>query len=353
MERKAKLMLVERRIERAMEAQVFPGCVVGLIDSSGVKTVLPFGRYCYEHDSPRVRARTVYDVASITKAIPTSSLALRLLEQGKLHLHDRLIRYVPEFRNPHREHVQIHHLLTHTLHFGFPLSSLKNEAPETLLEAICEMPFKSRPGEVFSYANATSVLLGMVVERILGESLDAAADREFFKPLRMHETTFHPLQSFEKGDIVPTEIDNWRGGVVQGEVHDESAWALKRPSGSAGLFSTAPDLLIFIGMLLNRGSWKGTAFFSEETILSMSTNQIAHTGSCTGLGWELSQRRYMGKRCSARCIGKTGFTGCMCICDLERGMGMVLLSNCTYPKRKADKELINSVRRDVADIILG
>jgi CubicO group peptidase (beta-lactamase class C family) len=140
--------------------------------------------------------------------------------------------------------------------------------------------------------------------------------------------------------------------VIQGEVHDESAWALPWAVGSAGLFSTVPDLLTFLSMLLNGGTWKGVRFFSEGTIQSMSTNQIARLGSCTGLGWELNQPHYMGEHCSDHSIGKTGFTGCMCLCDLGQGTGIVLLSNCTYPRRKPDKELINSVRRDIADIIL-
>lgn len=377
---------ISERIGRAIEEQVFPGCVVGIVDASGSRLVLPFGRYTYEPDALEVREDTVYDVASITKAIPVSCLALQLIEQKRVHLDDRLIEYLPEFNNPDRESVLIRHLLSHTLHFGFPLSSLKNQSSERIMRAIFETPFKSRPGSVFSYSNATSILLGLVIERIYGESLDDAADRVFFEPLLMEKTTFHPLQRFERSEIVPTEIDNWRGGVVQGEVHDESAWALlhapkseqkvigtdndteedKRLTegsplvstlpgtpGSAGLFSTAPDLLNFLHMFLNHGTWKGMRFFSDETIRDMSTNRIESIGACTGLGWELNQPRYMGERCSQRTIGKTGFTGCMCLCDMEKGFGIVLLSNYTYPGRKPDKETINEVRRDIADILFS
>jgi CubicO group peptidase (beta-lactamase class C family) len=342
---------IEKRVLRAIRERVFPGCVVGLVDRSFSCHVLPFGKFGYEDDSPMVREHTVYDVASITKAIPVSSLALKLLESGKLNLTDQVTRYVPALNNPDRERVLIWHLLTQTLHFGYPLSTLKNLSPEAILRKLCETPLESRPGEVFSYSNATSILLGMVLERIYGEALDAAADRFLFGPLRMEESTFHPLEKFRRNDIVPTEVDTWRGGVVQGEVHDESAWALKRPVGSAGLFSTAPDLLTFLCMLLNHGSWKGASVFSEETIQNIVTNQISHLGLHTGLGWELNQPRYMGKNCSNRCIGKTGFTGCVIICDLNRGRGMVLLSNCTFPRRAKNKEHINSVRRDVADIV--
>jgi CubicO group peptidase (beta-lactamase class C family) len=155
--------------------------------------------------------------------------------------------------------------------------------------------------------------------------------------------------------IVPTEIDPWRGRVVQGEVHDESAYTLSRVMvpGSAGLFSTAPDLLNFLDMLLAGGVWGGRRFFSERMIRRMSTNQAGPIGACTGLGWELFQRSFMGARCSGRTIGKTGFTGCSCVCDLERGVGIVILSGYTYPRRKSTRGPIDEVRRDIADIVLG
>jgi CubicO group peptidase (beta-lactamase class C family) len=300
---------------------------------------------------------SIYDVASITKAVPVSCLALQLLESGRLSLDDRLIDFVPAFRNPDKDLVRIRHLLTHTLHFAFPLSSMRAEPPEEIMRALLENPFASKPGSHFSYANATSILLGLVVENIFGGPLDRVADEIFFKPLGMHHTAFHPLQHFDRDRIVPSEVDASRGGVVQGEVHDESAWQLSQGKGhaipgSAGLFSSAEDLLIFSHLLLNGGARDGQRFFSESTIRSMHTNQISSIGGCTGLGWELNQKRFMGNRHSENTFGKTGFTGCSLICEMERGIGWVLLSNCTYPRRKPNREAINEVRRDTADIIL-
>ena len=363
------------RVHRAIEERVFPGCVVGMVDREGERTVLPFGRFTYDSRSPTVNHDTVYDVASITKAVPVSCLALRLIGEGRLRLDDRLIEYVPEFSNPDREEVRVRHLLTHTLHFGFALSSLKDESPETIMRAIFQTPFASKPGRFFSYANATSILLGLVVERVYGEPLDAVSERVFFSPLGMRRTTFQPLLHFQNNEIAPTEIDPWRGVTVQGEVHDESAWALlggrriedkqgrtqedngceenfvPKIPGSAGLFSTAPDFLAFLQMLLGGGWSRGTPYFTEATMRSMYTNQIPHLGLCTGLGWELNQPHYMGQNCSQSTFGKTGFTGCVCLCDIEKGIGMVLLANCIYPWRKPDKESINAFRRDIADII--
>jgi CubicO group peptidase (beta-lactamase class C family) len=367
--------LIQERLDRAVSEKVFPGCVAGVADRFGVRLIIPFGRFTYEESEPEVRESTIYDTASITKAIPLSCLALRLIEEGRLHPGKRLIEFVPELLNPDREEVLIQHLLTHTLHFGFPLSSLREGSPEDIMDAILKRPFHSKPGRFFSYANATSLLLGLVVERLYGESLEEAAQGEFFSPLRMTRTAFRPLEKFKKEEIVPTEVDPRRGGTLQGEVHDESAWVLSHsapvkeaktiPSafggnlpvpctpGSAGLFSTASDLLQFLQMLLKGGSHEGRRYFSEDTVRRMHTNQIPHLHLSTGLGWELNQPRFMGRYSSANIFGKTGFTGCSCLCDPEKRLGLVLLSNCTYPARAPDREAINAVRRDVADLVFS
>jgi CubicO group peptidase (beta-lactamase class C family) len=106
-------------------------------------------------------------------------------------------------------------------------------------------------------------------------------------------------------------------------------------------------------MLLEGGSHGGRRYFSEETVRRMYTNQIPHLRLSTGLGWELNQPRFMGRYCSANTFGKTGFTGCYCLCDPEKGLGLVLLSNCIYPARAPDREAINALRRDIADLVFS
>lgn len=204
------------------------------------------------------------------------------------------------------------------------------------------------------YANATSILLGLVVEKIFDKPLDEVGDGYFFKPLKMVRTLFKPLDKFEAGDIAPTEIQEWRGGLIQGEIHDESAYSLSkmRTVGSAGLFSTVPDLLNFLEMLNNEGALNGKKYFSPEIIKEMSSNQLALIGESAGLGWELNQPRFMGKYSSAL-FGKTGFTGCLVLCDIAKGIAMAMLSNTVYPKRKNNADAINEVRRDIANIIFG
>lgn len=348
------LQHIGNRINRAIQEKVFPGCVVGIIGRAGAGLVLPFGRQTYDPGSPEMRDETLFDVASITKSIPTSSLALMLIDEGKLRLDDTLITFVPEFRNSYRENVLIRHLLTQTLDFGFRLSAYKTRKPEELLEVIFTTEFMTKPGTTFFYTNATSILLGLVVERMFGKDLATLGEEFFFTPLNMIRTTFYP-DRFDREEVVPTEIDAWRGRTVRAEVHDESAFVLRQKMipGSAGLFSTVPDILIFIDMLLHNGTYGGRRYFSREIMDMMQTNQIAIPGAATGLGWELCQRRYMGRYCSDHTIGKTGFTGCVCMCDRIGNRGLVLLSNYTFPKRKPDMSSINSVRSDIADIVFS
>ena len=338
-------------LEEAIDRQVFPGCTVGII-AGDRQWYGAFGRCTYETDSMPVSEQTVYDVASITKSIPVASLALRLIEDGRLKLDGRLIDTLPEFVGGYRESIAIRHLLTHTLDFGFQLSSLKDLRGDAILEKILSAPLRGEPGAVFSYANASSILLGLVVERITGLSLDEAADLYFFKPLGMQYTTFHP-ERLSGTQVAPTEDDPWRGRIIRAEVHDESAWALRpRIVGSAGLFSTAPDLIKFAAMLLNGGMVEGMRFFLPETVAAMHADALAEQGiGRAGLGWELSQPSFMGKQCGNVTFGKTGFTGCSVVIDPPRDAAMVLLSNHTYPQRWKDRLLINEVRGGLADII--
>lgn len=344
---------IKSKIEQAIKERIFPACVVGVVRTSGNRFVVPGGKFTFDDDARAVQENTIFDVASITKSIPTSSLVLKLIDEGKLKIEDKLINFVPEFRNSDRENVQIKHLLTQTLDYNFRLSAHKDKTPEEILDVIFTTEFKSKPGTKFFYTNATSILLGLVVERIFKESLDNLGEKYFFEPLKMIRTSFSPLQKFKREEIVPTEIQEWRGGLVQGEVHDESAYVLnkKMTVGSAGVFSTAPDILNFLEMLLNNGTIKGQKYFSPEIMEQIQINQLAEIGQCVGLGWELNQPRYMGKHCSVKTFGKTGFTGCVCVCDIDKEIGFVILSNYTYPTRKSDATRINEFRSDIADIV--
>lgn len=336
----------QRLLQDAIKEKVFPGCVFGVVTREGQRLVLPLGRMTYQDDAPKMFEDSIFDVASITKSIPTAALALTLIDQGGLSLEDRLIKYLPEFKNSDRELVKIKHLLTHTVDYGLWLSNYKDRSPEQILDLLFTTDFKNHPGTSFVYSNAAVILLGIAVDRVFGSDLETISQKYFFKSLRMERTTFKPLEKFKKEEIVPTEIDDWRGGEVRGEVHDETAWKLRQKMivGSAGLFSTVPDLLNFIEMLLNEGEIGGQKYFSKKIVKAMHTNQISKLGNSIGLGFDLNQQQTMGDYRTEETFGKTGFTGCNFLLDIKKGVGYVLLSNHRYPRRKEGSLKINKLR---------
>jgi CubicO group peptidase (beta-lactamase class C family) len=344
---------IQERLEEAVTEGVFPGCVVGVIVDEE-QFIIPVGSQTYESDAIRITDDSVYDIASITKAIPVSCLALKLIDDGHLSLEQKVREIIPELQTNYIDEITVWHLLTQTLDFTLPLSSFKDLPPDDILREILTTKFSRPPGERMNYANGTSILLGMVLQRVTGMKLDRLAREIFFDPLGMNTTTFHP-EDLAKVQIVPTEIDPWRGRMIQGEVHDETAFRLREIMipGSSGLFSTVPDLLRFVDMLLPRGVWQRRRYFTEKMITSMMTNELTRIGAYGSLGWELNQPRYMGKYCSEQMIGKTGFTGCVIIVDIPKNRGLIMLSNYHFPKRKKSVDSLNIVRREIADIVFS
>jgi CubicO group peptidase (beta-lactamase class C family) len=327
--------MLKEFLQTAIADRYFPGAALAVIRGESVE-ILRVGNHTFEADSPVITANSIYDVASITKSIPTSCLALQLIESGKLHLDDKLITYIPEYVGNYREDITIEHLLRQSLTYSLRLSALKDEAPGDILEAIYVAEMKTKPGEAVYHSNATSILLSLILERVTGKPLDVVADEAFFTPLGMKHTTFHPDTS-----AVPTEYDRWRARIVQGEVHDESAFVLKNLHipGSAGLFSSVNDLTLFIQMLLKGGE----GYFSRSMVESMGT----------GLGWEVA-RPYMGEGATAHTFGKRGFTGCFVLVDVEKQLGVVFLANTTFPRRKPEQihqDINEALRTNVMNLI--
>ena len=326
---------IKRESDRAIQGKIFPGCVVGIIDASGARMVLPSGRLRYEADAELVHGDTVYDLASVTKSIPTASLALTMINHGALHLEDEVSLYLSELRNSHE--ATIEDLLRYRVH-GVQLSKLAVRTFEEVRTHALERGFDAPPGESV-YTNLPAFILGLVIERVGDASIAELAHRYFFEPLAMNATTYFPSAS----DCAPTEVDGFdkptagNRGEVRGLPHDESAYKFaiaRRSTGHAGLFSTASDLMNFLQALL-----AGKYPYITE-------------GARNGLGWQ-SEGKFLGTRASVGSFGKTGFTGTSVCVDSQKGIAIAILSNRTYPKRPADSSAINAFRATIADIILG
>jgi CubicO group peptidase (beta-lactamase class C family) len=344
--------LLKEILYKAIDEKVFPGCALAVI-CDDKRIIISAGRYTYNPTGRIVDEKSVFDVASLTKVIPTSSLALKLIELGRLSLSDKLIQYLPEYQGAFREKITVWHLLTQTLNFNVRLSDIKHQSSEKIIEAILHSSMIQYPGLVYSYANATSILLGLVIERVCEMDLESAGKEYVFGPLRMSSTSFYP-QNFSADLVVPSEYDDWRGREICGEVHDESAWAL-RPKivGSAGLFSTINDMCNFLEMILMDGQWRGKQVFSKEIVTLMRTRQIIANNRMVGLGWELNQRSFTDAYHGFDVFGKTGFTGCTFMFCPSKKSGFVFLNNHIYPKRRADRNEINKIRRRITAVVVG
>lgn len=329
--------------DKAMAANVFTRASLGVVSSD--ETIFFNVGELNEH---QVDETTLFDVASVTKVIPVSTLALIALDRKMVSLDTPVVDIAPQIELKTPQPVLFRHLLTQTLDFQFSLSSFKELAPEDLLNTILTAELKSDPGSSFFYCNATSVLLGVVVENLFDGSLDEIAYRELFEPLGMNKTHFKPEVALREM-IIPTEIDSWRGRAIQGEVHDESSWILSEIMipGAAGLFSNSLDISRYLKMIL----FNTPALFSDGFLGKCADNWIPEvTGEVAGLGFEYDQH-YMGKGRSKKTIGKTGFTGSVLVADLEKKAGFTLLTDYTWPKRKENRDGIMKLRQEVGEVI--
>ncbi len=306
-----------------------------------------YGRLTYADTAPAVDEHTRFDLASLTKVIATTTSAMMLEEKGRLDINRTVASYLREFNAPDKKDITVRMLITHRggLEAFAPLwQTLKGRAQ--YLGAINSRPLLYTPGTKSVYSDWDYVLMGLIVERISGESLDTFTARHIFGPLGMTETGFRP-DTVAKRHIAPTEIDSARG-LVWGSVHDENADALGGVSGHAGLFSTAHDLAIFARMMLNGGSVGSVRILAPTTIARWTAAQDA--GSSRALGWDTpAPHSSAGRFFSPRGYGHTGFTGTSIWTDPERGVWVVLLTNRVYPTRNNPK--LGPLRRDVSDAV--
>lgn len=355
---------LEGLLKRAESEGIFNKAVAGFILPDGRREILTL-------NTPK---NTVFDIASLTKVCPTSTLALSYILEGKLSVDTKVIDFIPELQTNYREDIRVFHLLTHSLDYRVPMKTLRTLPAEGILNALFTYQFEKAPGADFNYGNPASVLLGIILQRLMGKDLQQQGRERFFIPLGMTRSGWDPLtrdwNPIPKAEISPTEICSFRGREIQGEIHDESAWVLRKlfPVGSAGMFSCVPDLLNFVQMILNDGMIANgcggeCARVAPAGILKMvSENAFALDSAskystakdaCTALGWELNNAKFMGTKISPRTFGKTGFTGASIVADPDKGAAVVLLSNFTYPHREANADRIHAFRASLSDAFFG
>lgn len=329
----------------------FPGGVLAVGYRGALVHLQPFGRLTYDRNAPAVSTDTIYDLASLTKVVVTTTLAMILVDEGLLELDRPVEEFLPRFVGSGKEAVTVRHLLSHAsgLDWWAPLYQ-ELAGKEAYVERIQVMDLVYEPGSRSLYSDLGLILLGEILERVAGEPLDQAARRLIFAPLSMEDTLFRPPASLHKR-IAPTEDDPWRGRVLRGEVHDENAFALGGVAPHAGLFSTAGDLARFAQMILNGGVYAHHRLLSRRTV-ELFTRPSGVFDSTRALGWDTKspQGSSAGELFSPLSFGHTGFTGTSLWIDPDRELFVILLTNRVHPTR--DNNLIRKVRPAVADAVV-
>ena len=341
---------IRRVLERALADSAFPGAYAVVGSSSEIIARHGVGRIDWKRDAPAPSLHTLWDIASLTKVVGLTSAVMQLVEGRRLDLDAPVQRYLPAWTGPGKDRVTVRHLLTHTAGLPAFRQYYKEAAsPAEARRLFFETPLDTAPGARTVYSDIGAWLLGQVVERITGSSLDRYLAARVFAPLAMRETMYNPPRAL-RPRIAPTEIDPWRGRHLRGEVHDENAFALGGISGHAGLFSSASDLARFARAYLSGGQLDGARVFRSATISRFTRR--ADAGSSRALGWDTATgSNSAGTRMSPSAFGHTGYTGTSLWIDPANDVFVLLLSNRVNPSRENTK--IGRVRVALADAVMG
>jgi CubicO group peptidase (beta-lactamase class C family) len=305
------------------------------------------GGYGYRTLYPRRELMTVdsiFDIASLTKPVATTTAVMLLVEEQKISLGMKVSDLVPTFAGKKKDRVTVKHLLSHTS--GLPSWRdlyTKYRSKESVINKICMgVDLESPPGLRAVYSDLGFILLGEIVEKASGQSLHRFLRERIFSPLGMNDTGFNPELSRR---MVATEFSNWKFRFMRGEVHDENAFAMGGVSGHAGLFSTAEDLAVFCQMILNHGKNGKERLLGEKTIRLMTKNHTASLDSYYGLGWWLKTKKTpdVGEKLSYSSFGHNGYTGTSIWLDPQRKLSIILLTNRIHPARYGDTASDESV----------
>lgn len=342
-------------LEDAIAARTFPAASVAVAYQGKLIALRAFGHFTYDANSPQPAPATLFDIASVTKVLATTTMAMILYERGLLDLDTPLISIVGEFsgEDPRRDEVTLRMLLAHSS--GLPAYErlfLRAHTREELLQAACTTPLANDPGSHAEYSDIGFILLGVALEHLADEPLDRFCQREILGPLGMANTTFNPAATL-RPEIPPTADDkSFRHRIIQGEVQDENASVLGGVAGHAGLFATAQDVAIFAHAMLQGGN----RLLRSETISLFTERQSAPESTSRALGWDTpSSPSQSGRFFSARSFGHLGYTGTSLWIDPTRELSVTLLTNRTWPDcaKQAIKQVRPRFHDAVANVLTG
>ncbi|NTW70022.1 MAG: beta-lactamase family protein [Chlorobiaceae bacterium] len=322
---------LETVVEKAVSDSVFPGASLAVLYKGQVVFHKAFGKMTYTAESSPVDTTTIYDLASLTKAISTTSIVMQLVDHDSLSLQSPVSTYLPDFGCNGKKRVTIEHLLRHTsglrAHSYFAKSCA---SPGDLFRAIETDTLLAPPGTTTLYSDLGFILLGKIVATITGKSLAENFHARFAAPLGLHSTMFTPPASILKR-VAPVEQDTlWPFSTPRPLVHDQNAALLGGVAGHAGLYSTTGDLITFTRMLMREGSVGNKVYFRKSTL----NNFFSRSRTERALGWDmrsLDGPSSAGDFFSRASYGHLGYTGTSIWIDPQQDLAVILLSNRVWP----------------------
>jgi CubicO group peptidase (beta-lactamase class C family) len=337
-------------LQEAIEQHAFPGCAVSVLHRGRLVALKGLGRFTYDAGSPWIQADTIFDLASVSKVVATTPMAMLLYERGQLDLEAPVVSLLPEFAgaDPRRDLVTVRMLLAHSS--GLPAYERlfeRTRSREELIHAALSTPLNAEPGRRAEYSDIGFIILGELLARLADERLDRFCQRELFGPLGMARTCYCPPAAW-RAQIPPTVDDRaFRHRAVQGEVHDENASVLGGVAGHAGVFAPAADVAVFAHAMLNGGR----PILRPETLALFTRPQPAPPGTSRALGWDTpSPPSQSGRYLSPTAFGHLGYTGTSLWIDPELQLAITLLTNRTWPDHS--NQAIKQVRPKFHDSVL-
>lgn len=375
--------LIDSIALEGIEQRAYPGCRVLIAQGGEIIYNKSFGNHTYEGNL-HVKENDIYDLASITKVAATTLAMMKLYDEDKINLHDKLSKYLPYLKETNKEDITIAEVMTHTsgLRSWIPIYKLtindtgwdttvyRNTFSETFSVKVCENMYMNNSyidsirqyvinspvsaNKTYEYSDLGFYLLADLIYHVSGKPLNEYVSENFYTPLRLTHISFNPKERFFLNQIPPTEQDTFfRRQLVQAYVHDQLAAMNGGVSGHAGLFSSANDLYVLLQMLLNEGKYNGEKYLKESTVKRF-TSYYYH--SCRrGLGFDKPFHDKGGGPCSKSAsslsYGHSGFTGTFCWVDPKYNLIYIFLSNRVYPDTDNQKILSLSIRTKIQDII--
>jgi CubicO group peptidase (beta-lactamase class C family) len=344
---------VDLAVREGIQRGLYPGAVVMIGRRDSVLYTRGYGHYTWNPSSRVPDAdSTLWDVASITKVVATAATAMRLVDHGRLSLDAPVRRYLPRFSGGLKNQVTVRMLLDHTsgLKSYVPIYQRARRSRARAVDLLYAQPLLRAPGDSAEYSDLNALLLGMVIEKVTGSTLDKAAASEVFKPLGMTQTMYRPPARLRRR-IVPSGM--WRGKPVSGDVNDQNAVAFGGIAGHAGVFSTASDLALFAQAWLRNGAGPHGTWVKKASV-----DQFLTRGPRSGtrmLGWdtpdlEAEEPSIYGTLISRSAYGHTGFTGTELWIDPVHDLFLVFLTNRAFdPKTRDSLKELKLVRTAVSD----